>query len=77
MTFRVTAHERADILGHRGVVVWLNRPSAVVWITDLFGSGKYTLGCALERRLGHGGHAVVVLDGGHGLRRLRLHSPRP
>jgi len=57
----VTAQERADLLGHRG---------AVIWLTGLSGSGKSTLAFALERRLINDQHAAFVLDGDnvrHGL----------
>ncbi len=50
-----------ELLGQRGCVVWL---------TGLSGSGKSTIGFALEERLVRDGHAAYVLDGDnirHGL----------
>jgi len=58
---QVSRQERADLLGHRG---------AVIWLTGLSGSGKSTLAYALERRLVAAHHAAYVLDGDnlrHGL----------
>ena len=58
---QVTRPERAELLGHRG---------AVIWLTGLSGSGKSTLAYALERRLVSAQHAAYVLDGDnlrHGL----------
>jgi adenylyl-sulfate kinase len=57
----VAARERAQLLGQRG---------AVIWLTGLSGSGKSTIGYALERRLNGGRHLTYVLDGDnvrHGL----------
>lgn len=57
----VTREARADLLGHRGVVLWL---------TGLSGSGKSTLATGLEYRLHRKGLAAFVLDGDnlrHGL----------
>jgi adenylyl-sulfate kinase len=57
----VAEHERAELLGQRG---------AVVWLTGLSASGKSTIAYALERRLVSAGHAAYVLDGDnvrHGL----------
>jgi adenylyl-sulfate kinase len=57
----VTREQRARILGHQG---------AVVWLTGLSGSGKSTIGFALERTLCGAGHLAYVLDGDnvrHGL----------
>jgi adenylyl-sulfate kinase len=58
---QVAARDRAQLLGQRGVVIWL---------TGLSGSGKSTIGYALERRLNGGRHLTYVLDGDnmrHGL----------
>ncbi len=58
---RVDAECRRRLLGQRGCVVWL---------TGLSGSGKSTIGFALEERLVQEGHAAYVLDGDnvrHGL----------
>jgi len=60
---RVEADERARILRQQPLTVWL---------TGLSGSGKSTIGHALERRLIDAGHACFVLDGDnlrHGLNR--------
>jgi len=57
----VSAETRERLLNQRGCVVWL---------TGLPGSGKSTIGRALERRLAASGHAAYVLDGDnvrHGL----------
>ncbi len=57
----VATHERAELLGQRG---------AVVWLTGLSAAGKSTIAYALERRLVSSGHAAFVLDGDnvrHGL----------
>ena len=57
----VAARDRAQLLGQRGVVIWL---------TGLSGSGKSTIGYALERRLNGARHLTYVLDGDnvrHGL----------
>ena len=57
----VGAAERQRLLGQRG---------AVLWLTGLSGSGKSTVGYALEARLVGAGHAAFVLDGDnvrHGL----------
>jgi bifunctional enzyme CysN/CysC len=59
----VHAQDRARILGQRPLTVWF---------TGLSGSGKSTIGHALERRLIDAGHACFVLDGDnlrHGLNR--------
>ncbi len=58
---QVAALHRAQLLGQRGVVIWL---------TGLSGSGKSTIGYALEQRLSSGRHLTYVLDGDnmrHGL----------
>jgi adenylyl-sulfate kinase len=58
---QVAARDRAQLLGQRG---------AVIWLTGLSGSGKSTIGYALERRLNGGRHLTYVLDGDnvrHGL----------
>ncbi len=57
----VAARDRALLLGQRG---------AVIWLTGLSGSGKSTIGYALERRLNGSSHLTYVLDGDnvrHGL----------
>lgn len=57
----VDPERRAELLGHRG---------AVVWFTGLSGSGKSTIAREVERLLLHRHHAVAVLDGDnlrHGL----------
>jgi adenylyl-sulfate kinase len=57
----VAARDRAQLLGQRG---------AVIWLTGLSGSGKSTIGYALERRLSGSRHLTYVLDGDnvrHGL----------
>ena len=57
----VSADERAALLRQRGCVVWL---------TGLSGSGKSTVGHALEKRLFDSGRLATVLDGDnvrHGL----------
>jgi len=57
----VAARDRAQLLGQRG---------AVIWLTGLSGSGKSTIGYALERRLNGARHLTYVLDGDnvrHGL----------
>ncbi len=51
---RVSADERAVLLGHRG---------AVIWLTGLSGAGKSTIGYALERSLMDGRRLAYVLDG--------------
>jgi len=58
---QVAARDRAQLLGQRG---------AVIWLTGLSGSGKSTIGYALERRLSGSRHLTYVLDGDnvrHGL----------
>jgi bifunctional enzyme CysN/CysC len=58
---KITAHERAVRIGHRG---------AVVWLTGLSGAGKSTIAQSLERDLFHRGMNTYVLDGDnirHGL----------
>ena len=58
---QVAPEERHQLLGQRGVVVWL---------TGLSGSGKSTLAYALERALVSDRHTAYVLDGDnvrHGL----------
>jgi bifunctional enzyme CysN/CysC len=48
----------------------LGAQGAVVWLTGLSGSGKSTIGAALEQRLVLAGHPAYVLDGDdlrHGL----------
>jgi len=58
---QVAARDRALLLGQRG---------AVIWLTGLSGSGKSTIGYALERRLSGSRHLTYVLDGDnvrHGL----------
>jgi adenylylsulfate kinase len=58
---QVTSEDRAELLGHRG---------AVVWLTGLSGSGKSTIAYALESRLTRAGRLAFVLDGDnlrHGL----------
>jgi adenylyl-sulfate kinase len=58
---QVAARDRAQLLGQRG---------AVIWLTGLSGSGKSTIGYALERRLNGARHLTYVLDGDnvrHGL----------
>ena len=58
---RIGAADREELLGQRGCIVWL---------TGLSGSGKSTIGYALEERLIRDGHAAYVLDGDnlrHGL----------
>ena len=57
----VTREARADLLGHRGVVLWL---------TGLSGSGKSTLATGLEFQLHRKGLSAFILDGDnlrHGL----------
>jgi adenylylsulfate kinase len=57
----VAARDRAQLLSQRG---------AVIWLTGLSGSGKSTIGYALERRLNGARHLTYVLDGDnvrHGL----------
>ena len=57
----VNRESRADLLGHRG---------AVIWLTGLSGSGKSTLATGLEYQLHRKGLAAFVLDGDnlrHGL----------
>lgn len=57
----ITREQRADLLGHRG---------AVLWLTGLSGSGKSTLASGLEYQLHRRGVAAFVLDGDnlrHGL----------
>jgi len=58
---QVAARDRAQLLSQRG---------AVIWLTGLSGSGKSTIGYALERRLNGARHLTYVLDGDnvrHGL----------
>jgi len=58
---KVSVAEREALVGHRG---------AVVWLTGLSGSGKSTVGFALEQRLIASGHLAFALDGDnvrHGL----------
>jgi bifunctional enzyme CysN/CysC len=58
---KITPHQRAAQLGHRG---------AVVWFTGLSGAGKSTIAQALERELFSRGMHTYVLDGDnirHGL----------
>ena len=50
----VSAAEREGVLGQRG---------AVIWLTGLSGSGKSTVGHALEKLLLDEGRAAYVLDG--------------
>lgn len=50
----VTLEERAKNLGQQ---------PATIWLTGLSGSGKSTIGIALERRLTDLGHTAFVLDG--------------
>lgn len=50
----LSRHEREQLLGQRG---------AMVWLTGLSGSGKSTLAVALERELYRRGHLCRVLDG--------------
>ena len=60
-TGSVTREARAQLLGQRG---------AVLWLTGLSGSGKSTVGYALEQQLHHLGRACFNLDGDnirHGL----------
>jgi len=60
-TGKVTREARADMLGHRG---------AVIWLTGLSGSGKSTLAIALEAQLYRRGMMSFVIDGDnlrHGL----------
>jgi bifunctional enzyme CysN/CysC len=57
----VTREERAELLGHRG---------AVLWLTGLSGSGKSTLATGLDAQLHRRGIASTILDGDnlrHGL----------
>jgi bifunctional enzyme CysN/CysC len=51
---KVTASDRAMLLGQRGVTIWL---------TGLSGSGKSTLATELERELIGAGRACYMLDG--------------
>ena len=58
---QVSVAERAQVLGHRG---------AVVWLTGFSGAGKSTIAFATERALIDGGYLAFVLDGDnvrHGL----------
>lgn len=58
---RISSENRADLLGHRGLVVWL---------TGLSGSGKSTLATGLEAQLHRRGVNAFVIDGDnlrHGL----------
>lgn len=58
---RIGVADRASLLGQRGCIVWM---------TGLSGSGKSTVGYALEEHLVRSGHAAFVLDGDnlrHGL----------
>ena len=67
---KVLATERARLLGHQALTIWL---------TGLSGSGKSTLAFELERRLVEARHACFVLDGDnvrHGLNRDLGFSPR-
>lgn len=60
---KVSATERAILLG---------QDAATIWLTGLSGSGKSTLAFEFERRLHELGHACFVLDGDnvrHGLNR--------
>ncbi|CAN5677628.1 adenylyl-sulfate kinase [soil metagenome] len=57
----VTSHLRAELLGHRG---------AVIWLTGLSGSGKSTLATGLEYHLHRRGITSFIMDGDnvrHGL----------
>jgi len=57
----ITREDRARVLGHRG---------ATLWLTGLSGSGKSTIGVALERELTRRGCLAYRLDGDnvrHGL----------
>jgi adenylylsulfate kinase len=66
---QVTRHEREQLLGQRGVTVWL---------TGLSGSGKSTLAVAAERALVSRGRLAYVLDGDnvrHGLNKNLGFSP--
>jgi bifunctional enzyme CysN/CysC len=59
----VTRGEREQLLGQQGITIWM---------TGLSGSGKSTIGQALEKRLIECGRAAYVLDGDnirHGLNR--------
>lgn len=57
----VSADDRAALLRQRGCVVWL---------TGLSGSGKSTIGHAVEKRLLDSGHLATVLDGDNVRHRL-------
>lgn len=57
----VSAGEKAELLGQRGLVLWMY---------GLSGSGKSTIAAAVERSLHDAGRFVVILDGDnfrHGL----------
>jgi adenylylsulfate kinase len=61
--------DRLDFFGH---------VPATIWLTGLSGSGKSTIGFALEKALLSGGHACYVLDGDnirHGLNKDLTFSP--
>ncbi len=65
----VSAAERREIVGQRGVTIWL---------TGLSGSGKTTVAQALEKALVEDGHLCFILDGDnirHGLNRDLGFSP--
>jgi adenylylsulfate kinase len=65
----VSRSEREELLGQRGVTIWL---------TGLSGSGKSTIAVATERSLHERGHAAYVLDGDnirHGLNKNLGFSP--
>jgi adenylyl-sulfate kinase len=51
---KITAAQREDRNGHRGIVLWL---------TGLSGAGKTTIGTELERRLFLQGRHTYLLDG--------------
>jgi len=66
---QVVRDDRATLLGHQG---------AVIWLTGLSGSGKSTIGYALERRLIDMGKLTFPLDGDnvrHGLSKDLGFSP--
>ncbi len=54
VSHRVSAGERAKVVGHAG---------GVLWFTGLSGAGKSTLAMALEQHLFQRGYQVYVLDG--------------
>ncbi len=65
----VTREDRQGLLKQRG---------ATIWLTGLSGSGKSTVGTALEKALLMRGHAAYVLDGDnirHGLNKDLGFSP--